>query len=132
MYPVVSVPSRLYFQKSAGRPLHGCRISVKDNFHISGVHTTVGSRSYTELYGKQNQTSILVQRLIDLGVVIVGKTKMGAYASSEVPPEKTIDYFAPWNPRGDGYQGPSGSSSGAASSLASYSWLDFAFGTDSE
>lgn len=57
---------------------------------------------------------------------------MGAYAGSKVPPEKTIDYFAPWNPRGDGYQGPSGSSSGAGSSAAGYDWIDLAFGTDSK
>lgn len=106
-------------------------ISVKDNHHISGITTTIGSRSYIDLYGAQGRSSSLVQNLADLGAIVVGKTKMGAYASSEVPPEKTIDYFAPWNPRGDGYQGPSGSSSGAGSSLASYPWLDFAFGTDS-
>ncbi len=57
---------------------------------------------------------------------------MSAYAGSEVPPEKCIDYFPPWNPRGDGYQGPSGSSSGTGSSAAGYDWLDIALGTDSQ
>ena len=108
------------------------RISIKDNYHLAGITTTLGSRSFTELYGEQQHTSVFVQHLIDLGATIIGKTVLGAYAGSEVPPEKCIDYFPPWNPRGDGYQGPSGSSSGAGSSMASYDWLDASFGTDSK
>jgi len=37
---------------------------------------------------------------------------------------------APFNPRGDGYQTPAGSSKGAAAALSGYEWLDFAFATD--
>lgn len=132
LYPVVAVPSRLYTPPSASKPLNGLRVIIKDIFHLKGVHTTAGSRSYTRLYEPQSETCEVVRRMINQGVVVVGKTKLGAYAGSEVPPEKTIDYFAPWNPRGDGYQGPSGSSSGAGSSIASYSWLDLALGTDCE
>ncbi|PMD44122.1 amidase signature enzyme [Hyaloscypha variabilis F] len=127
---VVAVPSRLYFQKIPGKPLNGKRITIKDNFHLSGVVTTMGSRSYTNYYGVQNTTSSYVQSLLDQGAVIVGKTKMGAYTGSEGPPEKVVDYFPPWNPRGDGYQGPSGSSMGAGSSVAGYDWIDVALGTD--
>ena len=127
----MGVPSRLYTPPSAERPLNGLRVTVKDNYHLAGVHTTLGSRSYAKLYGPQSQTSELVKRLVDLGAVIIGKTKMGAYAGSEVPPEKCIDYFPPWNPRGDEYQGPSGSSSGTGASVASYPWVDIALGTDS-
>jgi hypothetical protein len=132
LYPVVAVPSRLYSPPTSERPLNGLRITVKDNYHLSGFHSTLGSRSYTKLYPPQQETSVIVKALIDQGVVIVGKTKLGAYAGSEVPPEKCIDYFPPWNPRGDGYQGPSGSSSGAGSSVASYPWVDLALGTDSK
>jgi len=81
----VGVPSRLYTPPSAERPLNGLRVTVKDNYHLAGVHTTLGSRSYAKLYGPQSQTSELVKRLVDLGAVIIGKTKMGAYAGSEVP-----------------------------------------------
>jgi Asp-tRNA(Asn)/Glu-tRNA(Gln) amidotransferase A subunit family amidase len=101
---VVAVPSKLHYPPSIEKPLNGLRISVKDNYHLSVVHTTTGSRSYAKLYGPQTQTSELVKRLVRQGAVILGKTKMGAYAGSEVPPEKCIDYFPPWNPRGDGYQ----------------------------
>lgn len=69
---------------------------------------------------------------MDQGAIIVGKTRLGAFAVSEVPPEKCIDYFPPCNPRGDGYQGPSGSSSGAGSTVASYDWVDITVGTDSK
>lgn len=128
----MAVPSRLYYQSDKSKPLNGKRISVKDNFHLKGIVTTLGSRAYTECYGPQQNTSELIKQLVDLGAVIVGKTKMGAFAGSEIPPEKCIDYFPPWNPRADGYQGPSGSYSGAAASVAGYSWLDYALATDSE
>ena len=108
------------------------RLSVKDLFHLEGIQTTIGSRAYTECYGPQNVTATFVRDLIDKGAIIVGKTKMSAFAGSEVPPEKCIDYFPPWNPRADGYQGPSGSSSGAGASLAGYDWLDGSIATDSE
>lgn len=130
LYGAVAVPSRLYFPLSQDKPLNGLRVALKDNFHLDGTYTTLGSRAYTELYGTQNTTAQFVKTLIDQGAQIVGKTKLSAFATAEVPPEKTIDYLAPFNPRGDGYQGPSGSSSGAGSSIASYDWLDVSLGTD--
>ena len=108
------------------------RISVKDNYNVAGITTKLGIRAFAELYGQQRQTAEIVRRLVDLGASVVGQTKLGAYAGSEVPPEKCIDYFPPWNPRGDSYQGPSGSSSGAGSSIASYDWLDLSLATDSK
>ncbi|KAJ5414878.1 hypothetical protein N7509_000212 [Penicillium cosmopolitanum] len=130
LHRAVAVPSRLYYPRSAAKPLNGIRVAVKDNIHLNGVVTTLGSRSYTECYGVQKQTATFVKHLIDQGAVIVGKTKMSSYAGSEIPPEKCIDYFPPWNARADGYQGPSGSSSGSGASAGGYSWLDLAFGTD--
>lgn len=41
-----------------------------------------------------------------------------------------VDYLAPFNPRGDGYQQPSSSSTGSAVACAAYTWLDFSVGTD--
>ena len=38
--------------------------------------------------------------------------------------------MSPFNPRGDGYQLPSSSSSGSAAAAAGYDWLDFTIGTD--
>ncbi|KAJ4357191.1 uncharacterized protein N0V89_001766 [Didymosphaeria variabile] len=45
-------------------------------------------------------------------------------------PTQSVDYEAPFNPRADGYQIPGGSSSGSASAIASYDWLDFSIATD--
>lgn len=132
LHRVVAVPSRLYFEPSSEKPLNGLRVTVKDNYKLSGAAQTMGSRSYSRLYGSPTETAAVVRSLVDRGAIIVGKTKLGAFAGSEVPPEKCIDYFPPWNPRGDGYQGPSGSSSGAGSSVASYDWVDIGIGTDSK
>lgn len=44
--------------------------------------------------------------------------------------ETRLEEVTPTNPRGDGFQKPSGSSSGSAAACASYPWLDFALGTD--
>ena len=54
---VVAVPSRLYYPATSGRPLIGKRISVKDLFHLEGMVTTIGSRSYAECYGVQKSTA---------------------------------------------------------------------------
>jgi hypothetical protein len=43
---------------------------------------------------------------------------------------EATDYHAPFNPRGDGYQSPAGSSSGSAAAIAAYDWLDFTIAED--
>ncbi|KAI0469333.1 amidase signature domain-containing protein [Xylaria cf. heliscus] len=125
----IALPSKLY-SLSSNLPLAGMRISVKDNMHLKGVVTTLGNRAYAELYGKQDASAQYLDKLVKQGAIIVGKTKLSAFAGSEIPPSQCIDYFPPWNPRGDGYQGPSGSSSGAGASVAGYDWLDISICTD--
>lgn len=134
MWTAVAVPSRLYHKKSSSMPLAGMRFSVKDNYKISGIPTTQSNRAWCELYeGKpENETAAYVSRLIELGAVFVGKTKMCAFASSEEATDQWIDFHAPFNPRGDGYQSPSGSTTGGGTSLAAYEWLDYSIGTDSQ
>lgn len=126
------MPSRLYYTKSGELPLNGVRVSIKDNIDLQGVKTTLGNRAFTEFYGPQETTAAYVKELINKGAIVVGKTKLNAFAGSEKPPDQCIDYFAPWNPRADGYLRPAGSSSGAGASIAGYSWLDFSVGTDSK
>ncbi|KAF2787306.1 amidase signature enzyme [Melanomma pulvis-pyrius CBS 109.77] len=55
--------------------------------------------------------------------------KSSSFIGCEEPTE-AVDYQVPFNPRGDGYQSPAGSSSGSAAGLASYGWLDFTIGSD--
>ncbi|KAK3385194.1 hypothetical protein B0H63DRAFT_522537 [Podospora didyma] len=53
LYPVITVPSRLHYPKSKEKPPNRLRITVKDNKHLPGIHTTLGSRSYIRLHGPQ-------------------------------------------------------------------------------
>ncbi|KAI1084627.1 putative amidase [Whalleya microplaca] len=131
IWKTIAVPSRLYSKPSQERPLAGARTGLKDIFRLAGVQTTMMSRTYTELYGPESDSADYVKKLISLGAVIVGKTKMTQFASSDEPTDQWIDFHCPINPRGDEYQSPSGSSSGAAAALAGYSWLDQSIAGDS-
>lgn len=82
----VPVPSRLYFDApSDDFPLSGVRVVAKDIFHVKGVKTGAGSREYFKLYPAQNESSPSVQRLVDLGAVLVGKVKTSQFANGENP-----------------------------------------------
>ncbi len=60
---------------------------------------------------------------------MVGKLKTTELAEG-VDPCEWIDTVCPFNPRGDGSQKPSSSSTGSAVAAAAYQWLDFTVGTD--
>lgn len=103
----VAVYSRLYATPSKLQPLAGARVSLKDCYDLAGIKTTMMSRPYTELYGAVEESADYVKKLIKLGAVIVEKTKMTAFASSDEPTDQWIDFHCPTNPRGDTYQSPS-------------------------
>ncbi|KAJ5114029.1 hypothetical protein N7456_002563 [Penicillium angulare] len=126
----VAVPSRHYFTPSAEFPLAGMRVAVKDMFHLKGVRTTCGNRAYANLYRNQDVTSATVQHLIDQGAIIVGKTKMAEFAGSQEVIGDWADFSYAFNPRADGYLRSTGSSTGSASGIASYPWLDVGLGSD--
>lgn len=126
----IGVPSRLYFTPTKEKPLAGLRIAVKDTQNVRGVKTTGSSRAWAQLYGPQEESAGGVQRLLDHGAIVVGKLKSTQFGESEWATRDWVDYHAPWNPRGDGYQTPSASSSGSAASVAAYDWLDLTTGTD--
>ncbi|KAK4126979.1 amidase signature enzyme [Parathielavia appendiculata] len=126
----VGVPSRLYFTKTAEKPLAGVRLGVKDIYRLAGVKGSNGNRAWYNLYPASNVTGTAVQRLIDAGAQVVGLQKTSQFANGETATADWVDYHAPFNARGDGYQDPSSSSSGAGASVASYEWLDIAIGSD--
>ncbi|KAJ5918902.1 hypothetical protein N7454_010046 [Penicillium verhagenii] len=126
----IGVPSRLYFTKTAEKPLAGVRLGVKDIYHIKGVKTGCGNRAYFDLYPEANATGPAIQSLIDAGAIIVGKMKTSQFANSETATGDWVDYHSPFNARGDGYQDPSSSSSGPGSGIGAYDWLDLAIGSD--
>lgn len=126
----IAVPSRLYYKATKEQPLAGLRFGVKDIFHVKGVGTSGGNRAYFYHYGTQNNTAPAVQRLIDLGAVLVGKMGTVQFANGDKPTADWVDLHAPFNPRGDGYQDPSGSSTGPGAGIGAYEWLDLAMGSD--
>jgi Asp-tRNA(Asn)/Glu-tRNA(Gln) amidotransferase A subunit family amidase len=126
------VPSRLYHKATNSTPLGGLRFTVKDTFDVAGIKTTLSRRAYAELYPPRAESADFVEKLLSLGAIIVGKTKTTSSASADEPTDQWIDFHCPRNPRGYQYQSPSGSSTGAAASLAGYPWLDSAIGGDSK
>ncbi|RLM00329.1 hypothetical protein CFD26_107906 [Aspergillus turcosus] len=126
--PLIPVPSRIHSWND-NRLLAGKRVSVKDLFDIKGLQTSAGSQAWIQVTPIANSTAPAIQRLIDLGAVIVGKFKLAQFASGADPWNWT-DEQAPFNPRGDGYLTCSASSSGGGCGIAAYDWLDAAIGTD--
>ncbi|KAI9794811.1 MAG: hypothetical protein M1816_002939 [Peltula sp. TS41687] len=124
----VAVPSRMAFF-SAARPLDGVRIAVKDLYNLKGLTSSLCNRAYYRTNSPATSTASCIQRLLTAGAQVLGSTKLSSLISREEPTE-AVDYQAPFNPRGDGYQSPAGSSSGSAVAVTSYDWVDFAVGTD--
>jgi Asp-tRNA(Asn)/Glu-tRNA(Gln) amidotransferase A subunit family amidase len=94
--------------------LNGIPISIKDLMQTKGIRTTLGSRLYEDFIPDQND--IAVQRLIDAGCVILGKTNTPEFGV----PALTNNFIfgetkCPW----DIEKNSGGSSGGAASSVAS-------------
>ncbi|CEJ82024.1 hypothetical protein VHEMI02116 [[Torrubiella] hemipterigena] len=126
----IGVPSRLYYTRTQDKPLAGVRIGVKDLYHLKGAKTSNGNKAWYNLYPPAEETSPVIQRLIDAGAIIVGLQTPTQFANGDTYAGDWVDYKSPFNPRGDGYQIPSGSSSGAGASVAAYDWLDIAVGSD--
>lgn len=127
----IAVPSRLYYPPpSAEKPFNGVRLGVKDIYNLTGLKTSEGNRAWYHLYPPATDTAVAVQRLVDLGAIVVGKTRTSQFANGEQPTADWVDYHDPFNPRGDGYGDPSSSSAGAGSAEASYSWIDMNIGSD--
>ncbi|KAK6543159.1 hypothetical protein TWF694_007075 [Orbilia ellipsospora] len=126
---LIPVPSRLYSPSSPSLPLSGKRIAIKDIIDLKGLPTAASSKAFAEYHGPVNETAAAVQRLIDLGAVVIGKTKTTQFATGETARD-WIEFQCPFNPRGCGFFDPAGSSTGSAVAVAGYEWVDYAIGTD--
>lgn len=128
----IAVPSRLQTTTTrSNNPLAGLRLAIKDNFHTAGTKTSLCNRAFHALYPPAPTTAPCIHRLVAAGATVVGKTKLASFAATEEPVQ-CVDWPAPWNPRGDGYQSPAGSSSGSGAAAAAYGWVDVAVGSDSK
>ncbi|KAF1975926.1 hypothetical protein BU23DRAFT_456849, partial [Bimuria novae-zelandiae CBS 107.79] len=127
------VPSRCTSHPTPQQPLHGLLILVKDIFAVASTKTTLCNRAWTALYppapSTAPSTAPCIQTLLNIGAILLGKTKLNAMIVREETME-CVDESAPWNPQGDGYQSCSGSSSGSAAAVGAYTWVDFAVGSD--
>jgi amidase len=103
--------------------LAGKRIGVKDNIAVAGIPVTNGSRtlSYTPL-----QDAVVVERILDAGGVIVGKTNLDDFSASGFG--DTSVFGPPRNPL-DPSRSPGGSSGGSSAAVAA-GLVDMALGVD--
>jgi amidase len=119
-YPAVPVVN------AAEGPLQGLTFAAKDLFDVAGYPTGAGSPHMLAMSGIKARTAPLVQRLLDAGARLVGKTITDELAFSLSG--KNAHFGTPVN-GGAPDRIPGGSSSGSASAVSN-GLCDFALGTD--
>jgi allophanate hydrolase len=104
-------------------PLYGVPFAVKDNIHVTGMPTTAGCPAYAYTPSK---TAFAVQRLLDAGAILIGKTNLDQFATGLVGVRSP--YGACSSVFDDDYIS-GGSSSGSAVAVA-LGFVSFSLGTD--
>lgn len=114
-------------------PLHGLPISLKDQFHVKGVETTMGYVGWINTYQGQredprraNAESELVRELRNLGAVLYCKTSVPATLMAGETVNNIIGYT--WNPKNRLLS--CGGSSGGEGALIALRGSPAGFGTD--
>jgi amidase len=111
---------------SGAGPLAGLTMAVKDVYDIAGHRTGNGNPVWLETHEAADRTASSVQRLLDAGARMVGKTHTDELAYSLNG--ENMHYGTPTNPKAPG-RIPGGSSSGSAAAVSG-GLVDFALGTD--
>ena len=110
--------------KEIDKPLNGLPVAIKDLTDVKGFKTTYGFPGSKNNQPKKN--SLFVNRLIDKGAIIIGKTNT---AELGVGGHTINRLFGPTSNAYDLSKSAAGSSGGASSAVAS-GLLPFADGTD--
>jgi allophanate hydrolase len=119
-------PAQVRTRADAADPallLAGLTFGVKDNIDVAGLPTTAGCPDFAY---QPERTAPVVQRLLDAGAVVAGKTNLDQFATGLSGMRSP--YGAPESVFGGGLIS-GGSSSGSAVAVAGGS-VDFALGTD--
>ena len=111
---------------SGSGPLTGLTFAAKDVFDIAGIRTGFGNPTWLSTHPPAETTAPAVQRLLDAGANMVGKTLTDELTYSLNG--QNAHYGTPVNTAAPG-RIPGGSSSGSASAVAG-GLVDFALGTD--
>lgn len=94
-------------------PLAGVPVAIKDVLCLQGLPTTCGSRMLQEF--RPPYTATAAQKLLDAGMVLLGKTNMDEFAMGGSTETSALGVtHNPW----DVERTPGGSSGGAAAALA--------------
>src|SRR5690625_494841 len=94
-------------------PLHGVPMTIKETFEIAGMATTAGATGLRDHVSSETATA--VQRLLDAGAIVYGKTNVPLYAGDLQSYNEIYGTTNnPWNLE----RTPGGSSGGAAAALA--------------
>ncbi len=104
-------------------PLYGVPFAVKDNIDVAGMPTTAACPAFGYT---PSRTAPVIDRLLDAGAVLIGKTNLDQFATGLVGTRSP--YGVPRNPFDARYI-PGGSSSGSAVAVAA-GLVSFALGTD--
>ena len=107
-------------------PLAGLTFAAKDIFDIAGHVTGCGNPHWRATHGPAESNAWVVQRLVDAGAAMVGKTITDELTRGIFG--ENMHYGTPVNPNAPG-RVPGGSSSGSASAVAGQ-LVDFALGSD--
>ena len=119
-YPDAPVPH------AGSGPLSGLRFGVKDLFDVAGYPTGGGSPIVLAMSGIKTGTAPTVQRLLDAGAALAGKTVTDEFAFSMNG--NNAHFGAPIN--GAAPDRISGGSSSGSAAAVSNGLCDFALGTD--
>jgi amidase len=107
-------------------PLSGLTFGAKDLYDIAGAQTGFGSPDWLVSHRPAEVTAVAVQRLLDAGAALVGRTHTDEMAWSLLG--ENAHYGTPVNVNAPG-RVPGGSSSGSAAAVAG-GLVDFALGSD--